>query len=305
MVINTSVALTKCLKCDSTKKKDSRGYSICVRCNAGRVRLKRHADPDKFKASRKSYFCRNKEEILKKRKEYNVKHRERKSAFFKEYYKNNLEKMRDKNRRFRNNAHPLYKIWEAMKRRCFNKNDRSYKDYGGRGITVCERWRTSFQNFLLDMESTWRSGLSIERMDVNGNYGKENCKWATNEEQANNTRANISYRLSVADDSLIYHPYGNLTTLKEFSERTGMPLIVAKYRYAKNWDAEWILSSDYERRVYEYDGRFYSLAELSLMSDIPYKTIEGRIRKMGWSVEKAVRTPKVWTPSDRQVPTYR
>ena len=82
---------------------------------------------------------------------------------------------------------PIYKKWEAMKRRCFNKNERCYKNYGSRGITVCERW-LDFINFYEDTKDTFRPDLSLERIDNDGNYTPENCTWIPMSEQAKNKR---------------------------------------------------------------------------------------------------------------------
>ena len=84
-----------------------------------------------------------------------------------------------------------YRIWAGMIQRCININDPSYSDYGGRGITVCERWLNSFENFYEDIGPRPSSDHSIDREEVDGNYEKDNCRWATREEQANNKKDTV------------------------------------------------------------------------------------------------------------------
>lgn len=84
-----------------------------------------------------------------------------------------------------------YRTWKLIKYRCSNINDKKYSHYGGRGVTMCKEWMESFETFLKDMGRKPCHNYSIERIDVNGNYDKNNCKWATNYEQNRNKRNNI------------------------------------------------------------------------------------------------------------------
>lgn len=87
-------------------------------------------------------------------------------------------------------GHPAWNSWSGMRQRCGNPQGKDWTNYGGRGITVCERWQESFENFWADMGPTYVKGRSIDRRDNALGYTPENCRWATPPVQGNNTRVN-------------------------------------------------------------------------------------------------------------------
>lgn len=88
--------------------------------------------------------------------------------------------------------HRLYSIWKNMKNRCYNEKYYQYKDWGGRGIVVCDEWKHSFEAFYnWAMNNSYRDDLSIDRIDNDGNYKPSNCRWLTTKEQSYNRRSNV------------------------------------------------------------------------------------------------------------------
>ena len=96
----------------------------------------------------------------------------------------------------------MRRIWSLMKQRCLNKKDKNYFRYGGRGISICDEWLSSFNSFFSDMQKSYRDGLTLDRKNNNGNYSKENCRWATTAQQQNNRSCNIMVSVDGRSTSL-------------------------------------------------------------------------------------------------------
>jgi hypothetical protein len=118
-----------------------------------------------------------------------------------------------------------YRIWLAMKNRCGNAKTSNFNNYGGRGISVCKEWLV-YENFVADM-GLCNEGLSIERNDVNGNYEPSNCKWASRDEQANNTRSNV----------FIKHD-GKRMTRTQWEKELGLGKTTIRARMRLGWSIE-------------------------------------------------------------------
>lgn len=113
----------------------------------------------------------------------------------------------------------LYEVWKTMKQRCFNPKNQAYKNYGGRGIVVCDEWKTNFTSFYKwSMENGYKKGLTIDRIDNNKNYCPENCRWADRITQANNSRWNKHIVVNGKDDTLAnWIRYFNTTHTKYYA----------------------------------------------------------------------------------------
>lgn len=125
----------------------------------------------------------------------------------------------------------LYHIWNGLSGRCLNPNNKNYADYGGRGITVCDEWRKPENFFRWALLSGYDANLTLDRIDVNGGYCPENCRWITNAEQQRNRRNNrmIEYN-------------GEIHCASEWAEITGIAVHTILSRLKYGWPLEHVLT---------------------------------------------------------------
>ena len=145
----------------------------------------------------------------------------------------------DRTRKHGDFGKPLYCVWAAMKRRCFNKNVAYYEDYGGRGITVCDEWIDYIPFKEWALSTGYEEGLTIERIDVNGNYCPENCKWISLSEQNKNKRNSVRIEYN-----------GQSYSIKEIAEITGLKERTVRGRYERGWTPEQIFSKELKKNQY-------------------------------------------------------
>lgn len=142
------------------------------------------------------------------------------------------ERMEDLTATHRLSNTPEHRTWVGMRARCRNPNLRIFQNYGGRGITVCQRWDESFEAFVADMGLRPSRRHSLDRIDNDGNYEPSNCRWATMTQQRRNTRANTR---------LTHH--GRTMTLTEWALELGISVTVLCGRFRKGWSVERALTT--------------------------------------------------------------
>ena len=134
--------------------------------------------------------------------------------------------------------HPAYWVWRSMVDRCTLPTHQAWKNYGGRGITICSQWLHSFATFWTDMGPTYQSGLQIERSNNHGNYEPGNCYWATRRAQMRNTRRS----------RMIDTPKGRMLVI-EASEMSGIGVTTLLYRLDHGWaTSELFLPPSYDNQ---------------------------------------------------------
>ena len=184
-----------------------------------------------------------------------------------------------------------YKTFHGMKQRCYNPNNPEYKNYGGRGISICPEWLNDVSEFCKwALENGWddmktRSEQTIDRIDVNGNYSPENCRIIPMSEQYFNRT-----------DTHYVTVNGKTRTIKEWSDIYGISMTVINNRLNSGWSAEDAVLKEIrsmKNRVgnVTFDGKTQSLQDWAKELGIPLPTLSSRIMKLGWGVEKALREP--------------
>lgn len=163
-----------------------------------------------------------------------------------------------------------YNVWRGIKSRCLNTNYKRFKDYGGRGITVCDRW-LKFDNFLEDMGEV-PNGRSIDRIDNNKGYYKENCRWATPKEQSSNTR------------DTVFLTYKNETlSVIQWSRKIGINAGTLRDRIHRGWSIEKTLSIFPPKEI-SFNGETASQATKKFGKKEGF--IYDRLKR-GWSLNRA------------------
>jgi hypothetical protein len=167
-----------------------------------------------------------------------------------------------------------------MRERCLRTNHPAFHRYGGRGIKVCARW-DSFLNFLEDMGPKPGDGFTLERLNNDGDYEPDNCKWATPREQGNNR-----------SDNRLLEFRGETLTIAEWASRLGLRHTTIRMRLEKGWSVEKALTPKLRpsTRALTLRNETLTLAEWSERTGIASNTIRMRLAN-GWGAERALTTP--------------
>ena len=173
----------------------------------------------------------------------------------------------------------LNRIYKAMKNRCYNQNDREYKNYGGRGITVCDEWKNNSNSFYeWALNHGYRDDLTIDRIDNSKGYFAENCRWVSIKVQNNNKTNNhyITYK-------------GKTQSLADWCNELHLNYNAVRSRInIYNWDVEKALETNYNTRLryITFKGKTLSLKDWCKEFGIKYTTAHARLNRLGWTVEE-------------------
>ena len=173
-------------------------------------------------------------------------------------------------------------VHSNMKARCSNPNNPHYKYYGGRGITVCEEWQhvDKFREWAYN--NGYKPGLTIDRIDVNGNYEPSNCRWVTMQEQ----------QFNKTDSHLITYK-GETKCLAEWENQLGIDHRTILARLNNGWTVEQALFIPINNHLTKisYNNQTHTLTEWATITNISVNTLHSRLNILHWSIEKALTTP--------------
>lgn len=171
-----------------------------------------------------------------------------------------------------------YTVWQAIKRRCKSKKDKRYNDYGGRGIKVCDRWDGSFDLFIEDMGFRPSNNHQIDRIDNDGDYSPENCRWITSVENARNKRKN---RILCVD--------GEEKCLAEWAEISNVNAATIARRVGLGWSHKDAVFGNRHKRVYTTPkGKFKTLADVQKAYSMSSSGVHSRFKSNSfpdWLIE--------------------
>ena len=176
----------------------------------------------------------------------------------------------------------LYHIWLNMRQRCKNPKHPSYVNYGERGIFVCEEW-DDYLNFRgWAMSNGYQDDLTIDRIDNDGGYSPDNCRWTGRDIQSHNKRSNrmLTFKDKTQD-------------ITQWAEETGISFSAIISRLDKyGWSVEDTLTIPaYEKKYFEYKGESHTMKEWADLYGYPYELVCNRLTRQGWSIEKTLLTP--------------
>jgi hypothetical protein len=173
---------------------------------------------------------------------------------------------------------PEYTIWQHMLQRCYNTKLPRYSDYGGRGITVCDEWRYSFETFYKDMGPRPSPKHSLERENNNLGYGPGNVIWATQSVQTRNTRRNRPFTIN-----------GRTQCLQDWVNEYGLALGAVRTRLRLGWSIEEALTTEVQSHLITFGDVTHSLMEWSRKIGINHQTLAARLER--WTIERALTEP--------------
>lgn len=165
-------------------------------------------------------------------------------------------------------GYSCYTRWQSMKRRCYKEYDSHYKNYGARGIQVCERWLNSYENFLEDMGFPPSQEYQIDRIDNDGDYEPSNCRWVSRTENSRNKSNN---RMITAN--------GETKTLSAWSESSGIKRETIAMRLNRGYSPEDAISHDFApNKIITPLGEFKSISECSRATGLSVSGVHNRIK---------------------------